>query len=136
MVELETKWCSASDLAKRTGHIDHSLGHILAISCTDNNIRLISAFSGKTVHQLPTPPQLPRAKTSYLGWAVNFVDSAATQRQLDNAGNDVSLDDLLGLNVEIQALLKSKANFPRELTLIDVQTSLPKLSTLPATGGE
>jgi anaphase-promoting complex subunit 4 len=88
------------------------------------------------VHQLPTLPQLPRAKTSYLSWAVNFVDSAATQRQLDNADNEVSLDDLLGLNVEIQALLKSKANLPRELTLIDVQTSLPKLSTLPATGGE
>lgn len=123
-------------LAEWTGHIDRSLGHILAISCTDNSIRLISAFSGKTVHQLPTVRPIPSTKPSYLGWAANFIDSAASQRQLDDAGNDVSLDDLLGLNVEVQALLRSKANLPRELTLIDVETSLPKLSTLPATGGE
>jgi anaphase-promoting complex subunit 4 len=88
------------------------------------------------VHQLPTVRPIPSTKPSYLGWAANFIDSAATQRQLDDAGNDVSLDDLLGPNVEVQALLRSKANLPRELTLIDVETSLPKLSTLPATGGE
>jgi anaphase-promoting complex subunit 4 len=136
MVMLETERCSTSDLAEWTGHIDRSLGHILAVSCTDDNIRLISTFSGKMVHQLPTLPQIPGTKTSYLGWAANFIDSAATQRQLDDTGDHLSLDDLLGLNVEIQALLRSKANLPRELALIDVETSLPKLSTLPATGGE
>lgn len=136
MVVLEAERCSTSDLAEWTGHVDRSLGHILAMYCTDNNIRLVSAFSGKTVHQLPTLPQIPGTKTSYLGWAANFIDSAATQRQLDDASDDISLDDILGLNVEIQALLRSKANLPRELTLIDVETSLPKLSTLPSTGGE
>jgi anaphase-promoting complex subunit 4 len=133
--EVETKWCNTLDLAELTGHVDRSLGHILAVSCTDNNLRLISAFSGKTVHQLPTLPQSSNTKTSCLGWAINFTNSSATQRELNNSGDDVSLDDLLGLNVEIPTLLKSKANLPRELTLIDIETSLPKLSTLPATGG-
>ena len=133
---METKWCSTLDLAQCTGHIDHSTGHVIALACTDHNIRLISAFSWKTVHELPTLPQLSGTKTTCLGWAVNFTNSTATQRQLDDAGNDISLDDLLGLNVDIPTLLKSKANLPRELTLIDVETSLPKLSTLPATGGE
>ena len=112
------------------------LGNILAVACTDNNIRLISAFSGKTVHQLPTLPASSRTKMSCLGWAVNFTNSTATLQQLNNARDGVSLDDLLGLNVEMPALLKSKADLPRELTLIDIETSLPKLSTLPATGGE
>ena len=133
---METKWCSTSDLAHRTGHIDRLPGHIIALACTDNNIRLISAFSGKTVHELPTLPQVLGPKTTCLGWAVNFTNSTATQRQLNDAGDDISLDDLLGLNVDIPTLLKSKANLPRELTLIDIETSLPKLSTLPATGGE
>ena len=133
---METKWCSTLDLAHRTGHIDRSSGHVIALACTDNNIRLISAFSGKTVHELPTLPQLLGPKTTCLGWAVNFTNSTATQRQLNDAGDDISLDDLLGLNVDIPTLLKSKANLPRELTLIDMETSLPKLSTLPATGGE
>jgi anaphase-promoting complex subunit 4 len=87
------------------------------------------------MHQLPTLPQSSTIKTSFLGWAINFTNSTATQRQLNSAGDDVSLDDLLGLNVDIPTLLKSKANLPRELTLIDIETSLPKLSTLPATGG-
>ena len=133
---METKRCSTLDFAEWTGHIDHSLGHILAVACTDNNIRLISAFSGKTVHQLLTLPQSSGTDMTCLGWAVNFTNSTAAQRQLNDAGNNVSLDDLLGLNFEIPALLKSKANLPRELTLIDIETSLPKLSTLPATGGE
>ena len=117
-------------------HTNHSLGHILAVACTDNNIRLISAFSGKTVHQLPILPQRSTTKPSLLGWAIHFTNSTATQRQLENAGGDLSLDDLLGSNVDIPTLLQSKANLPRELTLIDIETSLPKLSTLPATGGE
>jgi anaphase-promoting complex subunit 4 len=133
---METKWCSTSDLAHRTGHIDRSPGHVIALACTNNKIRLISAFSGKTVHELPTLPQVLGPKTTCLGWAVNFTNSTATQRQLNDAGDDISLDDLLGLNVDIPTLLKSKANLPRELTLIDIETSLPKLSTLPATGGE
>ena len=133
---METKWCSTLDLAQCTGHIDRSPGHVIALACTDHNIRLISAFSGKTVHELSTLPQLSGTKTTCLGWAVNFTNSTATQRQLNDTGNDISLDDLLGLNVDIPTLLKSKANLPRELTLIDMETSLPKLSTLPATGGE
>lgn len=133
---MENKWCSTLDLAHCTGHIDCSPGHTIALACTDNHVRLISAFSGKTVHELPTRPQLLGPKTTCLGWAVNFTNNTATQRQLNDAGDDISLDDLLGLNADIPTLLKSKANLPRELTLIDMETSLPKLSTLPATGGE
>lgn len=107
---------------------------MLAIACTDNVVRLVSAFSGKTVHQLPILHS--PAKISCLGWAVNFTNSNATQQQLDESAPNVSLDDLLGLNAEVPSLLKSQANLPKELTLIDVESSLPKLSTLPATGGE
>ena len=116
------------------GHINVSVGHLLAIACTDNTVRIISAFSGKTVHQLAIGHT--SSKVSCLDWAVNFTNSVATQQQLKEVGQNVTLDDLLSLNADIPTLLKSKANLPKELTLIDVETSLPKLSTLPATGGE
>lgn len=117
-------------------HIDCLVGHLLAVACSDNIVRLISAFSGKTVHQLTTIRIPQHAGITCLSWGVNFTNSGATQQQLREAGGNVSLDDLLSLNVEIPTLLKSHANLPKELTLIDVETSLPKLSTLPATGGE
>ena len=109
---------------------------MLAVACTDRKIRLISAFSGKTVHQLETLPQAFNAEVSCLAWTANFTDVATTQRQLDEAGEHVVLDDLFSLNADIPTLLKAKANLPRELMSIDVESSLPKLSTLPATGGE
>ena len=60
----------------------------------------------------------------------------SAQKQLTSAKERVTLDDLLSLNAQIPTLLQSKADLPRELALIDVETSLPKLSTLPSMGGE
>jgi anaphase-promoting complex subunit 4 len=117
-------------------HIDVELGQTLAVACTDNVVRLISVFSGKTIHQLPAVCQTSTAHISSLSWAVNFTNSHATQQQLNDVGEDVSLDDLLGLNAQMPTLLKSKPDLPREFALVDVETSLPKLSTLPIFGGE
>ena len=118
------------------GHVNGVTGHLLAVACTDNHIRLISAFSGKTVHHLPTQPLLQSSRISCFGWGINFTNSTATQEHLKDTGGQVSLDDLLSLNAQISTLLKTKADLPRELALIDIETSLPKLSTLPPISGE
>ena len=116
-------------------------GHLLAVACADNTIRVISAYSGKTVHHYPayrSEGESPQSvKVTCLGWGVNFTDSKAAQRHLHEAGGQVSVDDLLSPdNHPSKAAALLKADLPRELALLDVEPSLPKLSTLPATGSE
>ena len=68
---------------------------------------------------------------------MNFTDGKVAQRQLSEAAGQLSVEDLLALDgspSKAAALLK--ADLPRELALLDVESSLPRLSTLPSTGGE
>ncbi|THC97798.1 hypothetical protein EYZ11_002714 [Aspergillus tanneri] len=116
-------------------------GHFLAVACADNTIRVISSYSGKTVHQYPAyqPPDGSdqSVKVTCLGWGVNFTDSKAAQRSLQDGAGHITLEDLLTPDVhpsKVAAVLK--ADLPRELALLDIESSLPKLSTLPATGGD
>lgn len=124
---------------------------MLAVACADNTIRVISSYSGKTVHHYPayqhqsqqgdddedetTTTQQP--KVTCLGWGINFTDSKGAQRYLQEAAGQISVQDLLAPDVHpAKAAALLKADLPRELALLDVESSLPKLSTLPATGSE
>ncbi|PYH96736.1 anaphase-promoting complex component Cut20/Apc4 [Aspergillus ellipticus CBS 707.79] len=116
-------------------------GHLIAVACADNTIRIISAYSGKTVHHYPAyqseGESSQPAKVTCLGWGVNFTDSKAAQRHLHEAAGQVSVDDLLSPdNHPSKAASLLKADLPRELALLDIESSLPKLSTLPATGSD
>ncbi|KAE8350137.1 anaphase-promoting complex component Cut20/Apc4 [Aspergillus coremiiformis] len=116
-------------------------GHLLAVACADNTIRIVSAYSGKTVHHYPAY-QVQRdgdrsVRVTCLGWGVNFTDSKAAQRHLEEATGQISVEDLLSPDVHpSKAAALLKADLPRELALLDVESSLPKLSTLPATGSD
>ncbi|CAK37409.1 uncharacterized protein An01g14050 [Aspergillus niger] len=116
-------------------------GHLLSVACADNTIRVISAYSGKTVHHYPAyqseGESSPPVKVTCLGWGVNFTDTKAAKRHLHDAAGQVSVDDLLSPdNHPSKAAALLKADLPRELALLDVESSLPKLSTLPATGSD
>ncbi|KAJ5491352.1 hypothetical protein N7539_002919 [Penicillium diatomitis] len=116
-------------------------GRLLAVACGDGSIRIISAYSGKTVHHYRAHEekndQSQSCKVTCLGWGINFTDSKAAQKHLQGAAGQISVEDLLapGLHPsKAGALLK--ADLPRELMLMDIESSLPKLSVLPATGAE
>ncbi|PYI23859.1 putative anaphase-promoting complex component Cut20/Apc4 [Aspergillus violaceofuscus CBS 115571] len=118
-------------------------GHLLAVACADNTVRIISAYSGKTVHHYPAYPQAEgdaarqTAKATCVGWGANFTDTKVAQRHLHDAAGQLTVEDLLSPDTHpsrVAALLK--ADLPRELALLDVESSLPKLSTLPATGSD
>ena len=82
-------------------------------------------------------PENPKPKAMCVGWGVNFTDSKAAQRHLHESAGQISVDDLLSPGVyPSKAGAMLKADLPRELALLDIESSLPKLSTLPATGGE
>ncbi|KAL2818395.1 anaphase-promoting complex component Cut20/Apc4 [Aspergillus granulosus] len=115
-------------------------GRLLAVACADASIRIISAYSGKTVHHYAAHNPHSEGQTvqvTCLGWGVNFTDTRAAARQLDEAAGQLTVDDLLSLDVQpAKAAALLKADLPRALALLDIEGSLPKLSTLPSTGGD
>ncbi|KAL1980545.1 hypothetical protein VTN96DRAFT_3990 [Rasamsonia emersonii] len=118
-------------------------GHLLAVADADNKIRIISSYSGKTVHHYSSRQQEEEssskqdAKVTCLGWGINFTDSKAAQRHLQEAGGRLSAEDLLAPDTHpAKAAVLLKADLPRELALLDIESSLPKLSTLPGTGSD
>ncbi|OOQ87762.1 anaphase-promoting complex component Cut20/Apc4 [Penicillium brasilianum] len=122
-------------------------GRLLAVACGDGSVRIISAYSGKTVHHYQAfeenkeesamTDQKQSPKVTCLGWGINFTDSKAAQKHLHGAAGQISVEDLLTPGIHpSKAAAILKADLPRELALLDIESSLPKLSTLPATGAE
>ncbi|PGH15908.1 hypothetical protein AJ79_02075 [Helicocarpus griseus UAMH5409] len=129
-------------------------GHLLAIVCSDNIIRILSAYSGKTVHQLSCGPSLaspsatvalasspsstagPVACVSCLGWGMNFTDGKSALKSLQDADGRLTVDNLLSTEMQLSKIAQLKADLPRELAMLDMERSLPKLSTLPSTGND
>ncbi|KAF7117392.1 hypothetical protein CNMCM5793_006294 [Aspergillus hiratsukae] len=115
-------------------------GSLLAVACADDTVRLISSYSGKTVHHYPAAQPGAHAQPvsiTCLGWGVNFTDSKAAQRHLREAAGQLTVSDLLAPDTQpSKAAALLKADLPRELALLDIESSLPKLSTLPATGSD
>lgn len=126
--------------------IDISTGRFLAVACGDGTVRIISAYSGKTVHHYPAyegqkddapTPDQKSPKVASLGWGVNFTDSKAAQRHMHESAGQITVEDLLTPSVHSsKTVAVLKADLPRELSMLDIESSLPKLSTLPATGAE
>lgn len=127
----------------------------MAVADAENKLRIISSYTGKTVHHYSCLPreeegQLQQQQQSNdpssrdahvritcIGWGVNFTDSKAAQNHLREANGDVSVEDLLAPDTDpVKAAIQLKADLPRELALLDVESSLPRLSTLPGSGSE
>ncbi|KAH8165819.1 hypothetical protein CIB48_g2440 [Xylaria polymorpha] len=105
-------------------------GQFLAVGWSDGVVRLMGLETNKTVHQMVICEGGTSSITS-IGWAQNVAGkrptSAAqpctrTWEQLASQGLDLSKK-------------KSAADLPRELTFLEIETALPKLSPLPASGG-
>jgi Anaphase-promoting complex subunit 4 WD40 domain len=110
-------------------------GRLIALGTNDGMIRLLNVMNGgKMVHCLtPRPAEdIFRPGLSCLAWAVNFGDVKGIWDLLREEGKALALDDLLSLGAGKDGMTRMKADLPRELTCgIDVEASIPKLSTLP-----
>lgn len=162
-IDSESKTVGIVDIAWRED------GIILAITTSDNRVRLVNAFSGKIVHSFkstsdqparesqqvssakhePTSPAGKRKSTTRDGqsrkriciptsthYSAHLPNPDTTRSRLAAVTEETGkvLDDLLGLHADVDQLLKSEADLPKELANIDVEQYLPKLSTLPASG--
>ncbi|KAI1128554.1 anaphase-promoting complex, cyclosome, subunit 4-domain-containing protein [Nemania abortiva] len=105
-------------------------GQFLAVGWSDGVVRLMGLETNKAVHQMTICPAGESNITS-IGWAQNLAGkrpvpaarpSVGTWEQLASQGLDLSKK-------------KYAADLPRELTFLEIETALPKLSPLPASGG-
>ncbi|KAI0402606.1 anaphase-promoting complex, cyclosome, subunit 4-domain-containing protein [Xylaria palmicola] len=111
-------------------------GQFLAVGWSDGVVRLMGLETNKAVHQMtvcgPGRPGRPgKSSITSISWAQNLAGkhpasaarpSARTWEQLTTQGLDM-------------ATKKPVAYLPRELTFLEIETALPKLSPLPASGG-
>lgn len=91
-------------------------------------MRLVGAESTKVVHQFNTGDG---SGITCIGWASNLTRKVAESVKIQK--RHTTWDDLLsGDSVKFEA--REALNLPRDLSQIDIETSLPKLSIL-ASGG-
>ena len=97
---------------------------------SDNITRLISTQTGKTVHSLANHVG-PDPQIASIHWGTTLTDSRATRSRINRSGSDLTLDDILS-----QAAQNYNPNtftdLPKNLALLDIDRSLPKLSVLTA----
>lgn len=104
-------------------------GEFLAVGWSDGVVRLMGLEGSKAVH-LISVCQAGKAKITCIGWARNRTGRRGPQpAKPGTPWETLSLDGLeIGGN-------DKKTDLPRELTFLEVETALPKLSPLPASGG-
>lgn len=92
-------------------------------------MRLMGLENSKAVH-LISVCQPDETKITCIGWARNRTGKRATESA--KSGTTWESLSLEGLSLGEKS---HKPDLPRELTFLEVETALPKLSPLPATGG-
>ncbi|KAF2969264.1 hypothetical protein GQX73_g4344 [Xylaria multiplex] len=105
-------------------------GQFLAVGWSDGIVRLMGLETSKAVHQI-TICEAGESNITSIGWAQNLAGKrpvSATQSPIK------TWEQLASQGLD---LIKKKpaADLPRELTFLEIETALPKLSPLPASGG-
>ncbi|KAI1376808.1 anaphase-promoting complex, cyclosome, subunit 4-domain-containing protein [Hypoxylon crocopeplum] len=105
-------------------------GQFLAVGWSDGVVRLMGLETNKAVHQMPVC-EAGTSRITCIGWARNNIGkrlNSASAHSTSPWEDVISHDLLLGGS-------KAAADLPRELTFLDVETALPKLSPLLTLGG-
>ncbi|KAI1501279.1 anaphase-promoting complex component Cut20/Apc4 [Biscogniauxia marginata] len=105
-------------------------GQFLAVGWSDGVVRLVGLETSKAVHQMPIS-EAGKSKITCIGWARNNAG-----RRLSSTGKSSSKtwEDLSSHGLDA-CDKKAALDLPRELTFLEIETALPKISPLPASGG-
>ena len=103
---------------------------MLAIAWSDGVVRLVGAESNKNVHQIVIGAQ-ESASITCLSWVSNSTCKKSTRSGALKDGP--TWKDILEGRMDKREN-GNTLNLPRDLSLIDIESSMPKLSALP-TGG-
>ncbi len=103
------------------------LGQFVAAGWSDGVVRLVGVEGGKAVHAI----RVPGGRIGFVGWGRNVTGESKRQkgvrRRIAGEERRVVLDGERTGDVAV--------DLPRELTFLEVETALPKLSPLPVSGG-
>ena len=108
---------------------DFRIGQLLAIAWSDGSVRLVGAESSKIVHHFTTGEMA--SGVTCVGWTTNITNKSARSQF---AGKDWASWGTFLTSDGILSDEKRPLDLPRDLSLIDIETSLPKLSVLAAAG--
>ena len=111
-----------------------STGQALAAAYDNHSLTLTNTQTGKVVHQIDCSAY-SEAPICCLGWGVNFTDSNKVSQQINKLKGDLNLDDVVSHNPQAKGL-DPVPDLPLDLAFLDVEASLPKLSTLSSGGIE
>lgn len=128
---MEAKWCAEPHTDAPGGHTDRCTGQLLAIAWSDGSIRMVSAESSKVVLQFSTGEGV--AGVTCMGWATNLIRRAGSPSSRSAKTREDYWEAAVSADGDLFDA-KSHLDLPQDLSLIDVETSLPKLSVLAAGG--
>ncbi|KAI9732831.1 MAG: hypothetical protein M1834_003769 [Cirrosporium novae-zelandiae] len=110
-------------------------GKLLAAGYNDGTVRVLNAYSGKIVHRLDISAD-SGLEVTCLGWgSSHFRKKEGSRPKHISAGSSLGLADIFS-RAQNEVSPAIYADLPRELALLDIETSLPKLSPLPSSGKE
>ncbi|CAG8955064.1 hypothetical protein HYFRA_00007078 [Hymenoscyphus fraxineus] len=101
-------------------------GQLLAVAWSDGTVRLVGAESSKIVHQFSTGEGV--SGITCMGWGSNLTSKTSSLKESSSSWSDLLDSDTLVSET------KSVLDLPRDLSMIDIERSLPKLSLLAAGG--
>ncbi|PHH84072.1 hypothetical protein CDD83_2534 [Cordyceps sp. RAO-2017] len=99
-------------------------GQFLAVGWTDGVVRLMGLENNKAAHHVPVCEPAVKSIT-HIGWASSNIPSKASKSILDNLNDSVPAQWAhrnAGLPLDL----------PQELTFLEIDTALPKISPLPS----
>ncbi|KAI2464147.1 anaphase-promoting complex, cyclosome, subunit 4-domain-containing protein [Annulohypoxylon bovei var. microspora] len=105
-------------------------GQFLAVGWSDGVVRLMGLETNKAVHQMPIC-EAGKSRITCIGWGRN---NAGRRPNLACTSSSLPLEDVVSSGL-FPSGKKAVVDLPRELTFLEVETALPKLSPLPASGG-
>ncbi|KAI5859345.1 anaphase-promoting complex, cyclosome, subunit 4-domain-containing protein [Durotheca rogersii] len=105
-------------------------GQFLAVAWSDGIVRLMGLETNKAVHQIPVCAP-GKSKITCIGWARN---NAGKRPNPPTTSSTTFWEDALAREL-FPGGRKTTIDLPRELTFLEVETALPKLGPLPASGG-
>lgn len=105
--------------------LTRSPGQFIAVGWSDGVVRLVGLEGSKAVHNIPVC-DAGSAKINFVAWSRNITDKKSAEH---STASKLRAQDI------IPGSKREDFDLPHELTFLEIETALPKISPLPVSGG-
>ena len=133
---MEDRWWSSSLQSQVNIRLMLLAGSYVVLGLSNNFVRLVSMESHKTVFALPIG-EADDTTIAYIAGGRNLTGQHHLRRiEKGKKSWQALLSDTTGLDrVQDEDNLHAIPDLPHELTFLEIDTALPKISPLPMSGG-